>query len=204
MAYAVPMLYKEQLAALAFFTLSSAGQAADYKFGTQTITVPDGYRVELAAAPPLVDRPIMGDFDEHGRLFVAEASGTNADVQTQLKERPHRILCLEDTDGDGTFDKRTEFADKMMFPAGVLCYRGSVYVSAPPSIWKLTDTTGDGIADRRDEWLDAKTLTGCANDLHGPYLGRDGWRADLSEIERGSIRHPRRAHFQATAGRFRN
>jgi putative membrane-bound dehydrogenase-like protein len=175
MAYAVPMLYKEQLAALAFFTLSSAGQAADYKFGTQTITVPDGYRVELAAAPPLVDRPIMGDFDEHGRLFVAEASGTNADVQTQLKERPHRILCLEDTDGDGTFDKRTEFADKMMFPAGVLCYRGSVYVSAPPSIWKLTDTTGDGIADRRDEWLDAKTLTGCANDLHGPYLGRDGW-----------------------------
>ncbi len=24
-------------------------------------------------------------------------------------------------------------------------------------------------------WFDGKTLTGCANDLHGPYLGRDGW-----------------------------
>ena len=24
---------------------------------------------------------------------------------------------------------------------------GSLYVAAPPSIWKLTDTDGDGVAD---------------------------------------------------------
>ena len=54
-------------------------------------------------------------------------------------------------------------------------YAGSLYVAAPPSIWKLTDTDGDGVADRRVEWFAGKTLTGCANDLHGPYLGRDGW-----------------------------
>ena len=47
--------------------------------------------------------------------------------------------------------------------------------SAPPSIWKLTDTDGDGVADQRVEWFQGKTLTGCANDLHGPYLGPDGW-----------------------------
>ena len=47
--------------------------------------------------------------------------------------------------------------------------------SAPPSIWKLTDTDDDGVADRREEWFQGKTLTGCANDLHGPYLGPDGW-----------------------------
>ncbi|HVV70039.1 MAG TPA: HEAT repeat domain-containing protein, partial [Verrucomicrobiae bacterium] len=46
---------------------------------------------------------------------------------------------------------------------------------APPSIWKLTDTDGDGTADLRAEWHEGKTLTGCANDLHGPYLGPDGW-----------------------------
>ncbi len=44
-----------------------------------------------------------------------------------------------------------------------------------PSIWKLTDTNGDGVADERSEWFQGKTLTGCANDLHGPYLGLDGW-----------------------------
>ena len=42
-----------------------------------------------------------------------------------------------------TFDKATVFADKMMFPEGVLWFDGSLYVGAPPSIWKLTDTEGD-------------------------------------------------------------
>lgn len=153
----------------------SAVPAAEFTFGKQKITVPDGYTVDLAATLPLTERPIMGDFDSHGRLFIAEASGTNADVQTQLKERPHSILCLEDTNKDGVFNKRTVFADRMMLPAGVLCDGSDVYVAAPPSIWKLTDSNNDGVADQREEWFEGKTLTGCANDLHGPYLGRDGW-----------------------------
>ena len=63
----------------------------------------------------------------------------------------------------------------MMFPEGAMWFDGSLYVSAPPSIWRLTDTNGDGVADQREEWFQGKTLTGCANDLHGPYLGLDGW-----------------------------
>ena len=84
-------------------------------------------------------------------------------------------MRLEDTDGDGRFDKSVVFADRMMFPEGAMWLAGSLYVSAPPSIWKLTDTDGDGVADQREEWWQGKTLTGCANDLHGPYLGPDGW-----------------------------
>ena len=139
------------------------------------LTVADGFEVELAAGPPLVERPMIIDADELGRLYVAESSGSNAPVKQQLEERTHSILRLEDTDADGRYDQRTVFADKMMFPEGVLWYDGSLYVAAPPSIWKLTDTDGDGVADKREEWYDAKTLTGCANDLHGPYLGNDGW-----------------------------
>src|SRR5437868_11529992 len=137
--------------------------------------VPDGFSIELAAGPPLVERPIVAAFDDEGRLYVAESSGSNAPVQKQLEEKPHRIVRLEDTDGDGKFDKRTVFADHMMFPEGALFFDGSLYVSAPPSIWKLTDTDGDGIADKREEWFKGGTLTGCANDLHGPYAGPDGF-----------------------------
>ena len=139
------------------------------------ISVPEGFEVELAAAPPLVDRPMILSMDDQGRLYVAESSGSNDHVQTQLAERPHSILQLRDLDGDGRYDTRTVFADRMMLPEGVLWHAGSVYVAAPPSIWKLTDVDGDGVADQREEWFEGKTLTNCANDLHGPYLGRDGW-----------------------------
>jgi putative membrane-bound dehydrogenase-like protein len=140
-----------------------------------TFTLPADFDIELVAGPPLVDRPIVADFDEEGRLYVADSSGSNEPVNVQVVKRPHRIVRLEDSDGDGKFDKRTVFADKMMFPEGCMWYAGSLYVSAPPSIWKLTDTDGDSVADQRVEWFKGKTLTGCANDLHGPYLGPDGW-----------------------------
>jgi putative membrane-bound dehydrogenase-like protein len=138
-------------------------------------TLPPGFEIERVAGPPLVDRPITADFDEQGRLYVADSSGSNAKVEQQLAERPHRIVRLEDSDGDGRFDRRTVFADRMMLPQGTLWHDGSLYVAAPPSIWKLTDTDDDGVADVREEWFAGKTLTGCANDLHGPYLGPDGW-----------------------------
>jgi putative membrane-bound dehydrogenase-like protein len=138
-------------------------------------SLPQGFAIEQVAGPPLVNRPITADFDEEGRLYVSESSGTNDKVDKQLAERPHRILRLEDADGDGRFDRSTVFADKMMFPEGTLWHDGSLYVAAPPSIWKLTDTDNDGVADQREEWFQGKTLTGCANDLHGPYLGLDGF-----------------------------
>ncbi len=138
-------------------------------------TLPPGFTVERVAAAPLVNRPIVADFDEQGRLYVADSSGSNDRVAKQLADRPHRIVRLEDTDGDGRFDRSVVFADRMMFPEGAMWFDGSLYVAAPPSIWKLTDTDDDGIADQRDEWFQGKTLTGCANDLHGPYLGPDGW-----------------------------
>lgn len=150
--------------------------------GTKTVelnghkfTLPMGMEVSVAAKAPLLDRPVHADFDEQGRLYVADSSGSNDKVDKQLQDRTHRIVRLEDTNGDGVFDRRTVFADRMMFPEGACWFQGSLYVAAPPSIWKLTDTDGDGVADQRTEWFLGKTLTGCANDLHGPYVGPDGW-----------------------------
>jgi putative membrane-bound dehydrogenase-like protein len=147
----------------------------EFELNGQKLTVPDGFAVELVAGPPLIDRPIVADFDEAGRLYVADSSGSNDKVEKQVVDRPHQIVRLEDTDGDGRFDRRVVFADKMMFPEGSMWFDGSLYVAAAPSIWKLTDTDGDGVADKREEWFKGGTLTGCANDLHGPYLGPDGW-----------------------------
>ena len=154
---------------------ASVSSAAEIKIGLHTFTLPDGLTVELAAGPPLVDRPITMAFGDEGELYVADSSGSNDPVEKQLAEKPHRIVRLVDSDADGKFDKSTVFADRMMFPEGTLWLNGSLYVSAPPQIWKLTDTNKDGVAGKREVWFDGKTLTGCANDLHGPYAAQDGF-----------------------------
>jgi putative membrane-bound dehydrogenase-like protein len=150
-------------------------KTATVELNGHTFTLPEGFTIELAAGPPVVNRPINAAFDEQGHLYVSDSSGTNDKVQVQLEQKPHRVLRLTDSKGTGKFDSATVFADKMMFPEGTMWLDGSLYVSAPPSIWKLTDTTGNGVADKREEWFKGQTFTGCANDLHGPYRGPDGW-----------------------------
>lgn len=169
--------FARTLAGLAAWALgSTAGAAtASFKFPTQTLTVPAGFTVEQVAAPPTVNRPISIAFDEEGRLYATDSSGLSDRAPVQFAQKPHRVVRLEDADGNGSFERSTVFAENMMFPQGALFYEGSLYVGAPPHIWKLTDKDGDGVSDERVAWYDGQTLTGCANDLHGPYLGLDGW-----------------------------
>jgi len=140
--------------------------------------VPDGFTVELAVEPSLLKYPIFADFDEQGRLYVSEASGIKDWRITQPAEKSenwHRMLRLEDADGDGRFDRSSVFATFARPPQGSQWLDGSLYVASPPFIWKLTDTDGDGVAEQREKWIEQDDIQGCLNDLHGPYLGPDGW-----------------------------
>lgn len=165
---------------------ASGSRGAEVQLNGYTFQLPDGFTIQLVAKPPMVKYPICADFDEQGRLYVGESSGTPDPFEIQVKKKPHWIVRLEDSDGDGCFDKRTVFADHMMMPHGSMWLDGSLYVGAPPSIWKLTDTDGDGVADQRIEWLRGKQIGVCGNGLRGPHLGPDGmiyWCKALSKEE---------------------
>jgi putative membrane-bound dehydrogenase-like protein len=163
------------LSLLAVVAVGTTSRGETFRFGAVGIAVPDGFTVERAAGQPLVERPVSLAFDDDGRLYVADSSGSNAPLEEQRADPRHRIVRLEDRDGDGIFDTRTLFADRLMMLQGTLWHRGSLYAASGPQIWRLTDTDGDGVADDRAIWFDGGTLTGCGNDMHGPYLGRDGW-----------------------------
>lgn len=137
-------------------------------------TLPEGFTLALAAAPPLVHHPIMGCLDDRGRLFLGDAVGVNWNKAQLEANPPNRVLMLEDRDGDGIFDRSTIFADKMTFPQGACWHDGSLYVCSPPSVWKLTDTDGDGVADEREEIVTGFDYTGNAADVHGPKLHPNG------------------------------
>ena len=72
-----------------------AVNAAQFKFSNQTLTLPDGFEVELIATADLVPRPVSASFDEQGRLYVTDSSGSNEKPDVQLKNPDHRILRLK-------------------------------------------------------------------------------------------------------------
>lgn len=138
--------------------------------------VPDGYTVEVAAGPDLVDYPMFSTLDETGRLFVFESTGNvYEETEDAFKKPLFRIKLLQDLNGDGIYDKSTVFADTVRFPQGGVFYKGSLYASSAPDLLKLTDTDGDGVADKREVILSGWTLNVNANSLVGPFMGPDGW-----------------------------
>jgi putative membrane-bound dehydrogenase-like protein len=107
-----------------------------------------GFQVDLVAAEPLLMCPVALDIDEDGRMFVAEFPEYNAFANKKPQGRG-RIVVLEDTKGNGRYDRRTVYADNVDFAVAVACWDGGVYVGAPPDLLYLKDTKGDGKADVR-------------------------------------------------------
>ncbi|MBL7645809.1 MAG: HEAT repeat domain-containing protein [Candidatus Hydrogenedentes bacterium] len=154
--------------------LLSATARAESPTGLESITVPEGFTVELAATPGLSSYPMFMEFDEAGNLYTAESTGSDMKAAAMIANPSFMILRLSDTDKDGVYDSKSVFADKLTFPMGVLCHQGSVYVSAPPDLVRLKDTDQDGVADEREVILTGWNMRNSAS-LHGPFLGPDGW-----------------------------
>ncbi|MDC0312664.1 HEAT repeat domain-containing protein [Verrucomicrobiales bacterium] len=98
-----------------------------------------------------------------------------------LKEITDTLRVLEDTDGDGTADKSTLFADGFNeeitgVAEGVLWHEGDVYYTIFPDLWKLRDADGDSIADERESMFRGFGVHAAfdGHDIHGLTVGPDG------------------------------
>lgn len=108
--------------------------------------VPEGFQVELVAAEPDIVNPVAMTFDERGRIWITESL-----EYPRLTAGPgrDRVKILEDTDGDGSVDKATIFADGLNIPSGIAVGHGGVWVANAPDILFLRDVDGDDRADEK-------------------------------------------------------
>jgi putative membrane-bound dehydrogenase-like protein len=93
-----------------------------------------GFQVELVASEPLVQSPISFAWGPDGKLWVVEMG--DYPLGADNKGKPGgRIKYLEDTDGDGRYDKATVFIDGLSFPTSVLPWRKGLLVICAPEIF---------------------------------------------------------------------
>lgn len=166
------------------------------------LSVPEGFEIEVAAGPDLVDFPMFAMVDETGRLFVFESTGNVYDKSEDAINNPQfRINLLEDKNNDGVYDKSTIFADKVGFPQGGVFIKGSLYASSAPDLIKFTDADGDGVAEKREVILSGWTLNVNANSLIGPFMAPDGWLYMTSAIEGFDIKTKEGEHLVGETAR---
>ena len=128
---------------------------AQYLYGDEavkTLTVPEGYTVELFASEkefPNLANPMQLSFDNKGRLWVA-VSPTYPHYRPGDPLPNDKILIFEDTDGDGKADKEIVWADHLHLPIGFELVPEGVYVSQEPNLMLLRDTNSDDRADQRE------------------------------------------------------
>ncbi len=113
--------------------------------------MPPGYRVELVASEPLIQDPVMIDWDGDGRMWAVEMPGYMPDINAKGEHEPiGKIVVLEDTNNDGRMDKRTVFQDGLVLARWLKVLDRGVLVAEPPNLWLFQDTNGDLRADRKE------------------------------------------------------
>jgi putative membrane-bound dehydrogenase-like protein len=138
------------------------------------MTVPEGFRVTLAAGEPDVIRPIAMTLDDRGRVWILE--NHTYPFKAPEGEGKDRILIFEDADGDGRFDSRKVFYEGLNMATGLEYGFGGVWVGAAPELLFIPDEDGNDIPDGEPVvLLDGWGLEDTHETLNSFIWGPDGW-----------------------------
>ncbi len=109
-----------------------------------------GMKIQLVAAEPMVQDPVVITFDEDGRLWVVEMRGFMPNIDGEGETEPvGRISVLEDKNGDGQMDVSTVFLDSLVMPRAIALVKGGALIAQNGSLWLAQDADGNLKADTK-------------------------------------------------------
>ena len=134
----------------------------------------DGFRVDLIAAEPRITQPIAMCFDAKGRIWVLE--GHTYPVRAAEGQGRDRIVILEDSDHDGSYETKKTFIEKINLGSGLEVGFGGVWVGAAPYFMFIPDADGDDQPDSEPQiLLDGWGYQDTHETLNSFTWGPDGW-----------------------------
>lgn len=140
----------------------------------RVMTLPNDFTITLAASEPEVVRPISFAMDSRGRLWVVEAH--TYPVPAPEGKGKDRILIFEDSDGNGTLDKRKVFMEGLNLVSGIEVGMGGVWLGAAPYLLYIPiDTENDKPAGPPQKLLNGWGLDDTHEVLNSLRWGPDGW-----------------------------
>lgn len=170
--------------------LSPADSAATFKTF-------DDLQFEQVLAEPEVRQPVFLSFDERGRLWVMEYLQYPAPAGITLLSKDQfwravydkvpppppnhfpgedKISIHEDTDGDGTYDKRTTFVEGLNIATAFAHGRGGLWVLNPPYLLFYPDKNRDDAPDGPPQvHLSGFGLEDTHSVVNSLRWGPDGW-----------------------------
>ena len=116
----------------------------------QYTQVPADFELKLFASEPDVVKPVYLAWDERGRAWVIEARDYPHDVVPEGEPGKSVVKICEDTNGNGTADKFSVFADGLNMATALVFVDGGILVSQARHMLFLKDTDGDDKADVRN------------------------------------------------------
>ncbi|OJW16253.1 MAG: dehydrogenase [Planctomycetales bacterium 71-10] len=140
----------------------------------RAMEAPPGFKVTLYAGEPDVVQPIAFTIDDRGRLWVVESY--TYPIRQPEGQGKDRILIFEDSNGDGKFDKRKVFCEKLNLASGIEVGFGGVWVGAAPHFLFIPDKDGDDAPDGPPVvLLDGWGYQDTHETLNSFNWGPDGW-----------------------------
>ncbi|MDZ4709593.1 MAG: c-type cytochrome [Saprospiraceae bacterium] len=124
-------------------TLISASPVLNPDMALKSFDLEPGFSIQLVAAEPVVQAPVVAHFDYDGHLWVLTMPSYMQDTVATDEDQPTgQLLKLLDKDQDGYYEDKEIKIDSLVLPRAFKILKEGILLAEPPILYYYPMTTG--------------------------------------------------------------